>query len=132
MAPEVINSRYDHKCDIWSCGVLLYTMLCGTPPFIAENNLEVLHKIKIGNYSIAGPQWTKVSNQAKDLLSKMLRYNPSLRVSAFEALDHSWFRVDLSEEGPSQIKRQNNIHTLSIMKGKKNKENVYNLTKEEI
>lgn len=60
MAPEVINSRYDHKCDVWSLGVILYTMLCGTPPFFAETDMDVLRLIKIGSYTF-GPKWAKIS-----------------------------------------------------------------------
>lgn len=61
----------------------------------------------------------------------MLRYNPSLRMSAFEALDHEWFTADL-EKHTSLLKRQNNLHNLSNVINKKFKDDVYNLKKEEI
>jgi calcium-dependent protein kinase len=76
MAPEVLNKSYDHKCDIWSCGVVLYIMLCGRPPFNADHNLEIMRLIKIGNYSLEGKNWKYVSPLAKDLLNKMLCYDP--------------------------------------------------------
>ena len=76
LAPEVLNKCYDNKCDIWSCGVILYILLSGRPPFNADHNLEIMRQIKIGQYFMSGKQWVFVSSQAKDLIKKMLRYNP--------------------------------------------------------
>ncbi len=48
IAPEVLEKKYDEKCDIWSCGVILYIILCGYPPFNANSDLEIMEKVKIG------------------------------------------------------------------------------------
>lgn len=61
MAPEVIDGRYDQKCDIWSCGVILYIMLSGKPPFNADNVLEIMKQIKIGDYEMKGKNWDFIS-----------------------------------------------------------------------
>lgn len=82
LAPEVLNKYYDHKCDVWSCGIIMYVLLSGKPPFNADHNLEIMRQIKIGKYNLTGSGWLKVSTEAKDLLTKMLRYNPEMRYSA--------------------------------------------------
>jgi calcium-dependent protein kinase len=68
MAPEVLSKSYDHKCDIWSCGVVLYIMLCGRPPFNADHYLEIMRLIKIGEFHFTGKEWQKVSPLARDLV----------------------------------------------------------------
>ena len=73
IAPEVINDKYDQKYDIWSCGVILYTMLSGQPPFNAENSLEIMNLIKIGDYKMIGKKWEFISPYVKDLIKKMLQ-----------------------------------------------------------
>ena len=61
LAPEVLMKNYDFKCDIWSCGVVLYIMLCGRPPFNADQNLEIMRLIKEGKYTMDGKVWSKIS-----------------------------------------------------------------------
>lgn len=61
LAPEVLNNSYDNKCDIWSCGIILYILLSGRPPFNADQNLEIMRQIKIGEYFMSGKQWAFVS-----------------------------------------------------------------------
>lgn len=95
LAPEVISKNYDLKCDSWSAGCILYAMLCGKPPFNAENDLEVLRLIKIGRYYMGGPIWARISPQAKDLVHNLLQYDPTKRFSISQALEHQWFKADL-------------------------------------
>ena len=90
IAPEVLAEKYDEKCDIWSCGVIMYILLCGYPPFNAETDDLILEKIKIGKFSFPPEEWDSVSPSAKDLVSKMLEFTPSKRLSASEALEHKW------------------------------------------
>lgn len=79
---------------------------------------------------MTGKQWVFVSSQAKDLIQKMLRYNPSERFSAKQALDHEWFQLDKSQTEGFKLQRQNNIH---VVGGQKNpKENQYRLSDQEI
>ena len=90
IAPEVLAEKYDEKCDIWSCGVIMYIMLCGYPPFNAESDELILEKIKKGKFSFPPEEWDSVSPLAKDLVTKMLEFHPSKRLSANEALTHKW------------------------------------------
>ena len=69
IAPEVLQSEYDEKCDIWSIGVILYTMLAGVPPFQGENELEIVKKVKQGIYDLNIPELENVSIEAKELIS---------------------------------------------------------------
>ncbi len=90
IAPEVLNEKYDEKCDIWSCGVIMYILLCGYPPFNADTDQEILNKIKLGKFSFPDEEWESVSSDAKDLIVNMLAYNPTDRYSASSCLSHKW------------------------------------------
>lgn len=91
IAPEVINGSYDEKCDIWSCGVLLYILFCGVPPFNGNSRKEVITKIRKGNVHFKGKVWNVISPDAKDLILKMLTLDPEKRPSCREVLSHPWF-----------------------------------------
>jgi calcium-dependent protein kinase len=92
IAPEVLERNYDEKCDIWSCGVILYILLCGYPPFTGANEkvqnrfyfiLEVImEKVRIGKYNFEGEEWTQVSSEAKVIITKMVNKDPKKRYSA--------------------------------------------------
>ena len=90
MAPEVLEKNYDEKCDVWSCGVVLYILLSGCPPFPGVTETEIKYRIKRGKFTFSDPVWLTVSEPAKDLIRKMLEYNPKKRISAIEALSHTW------------------------------------------
>lgn len=94
IAPEVISGSYDEKCDIWSCGVLMYMMLSGTPPFNGSSRQEVMAKIKKGKFTFSGKIWTLISEEGKDLIKKMLTLDPARRPSCREVLSHPWFTKD--------------------------------------
>jgi calcium-dependent protein kinase len=91
IAPEVIKGDYDEKCDIWSCGILLFMMLSGSPPFYGKTRKEVIAKILKGKLSFNQDIWTLVSSDAKDLIIRMLEMNPVKRPSPQEVLSHPWF-----------------------------------------
>ena len=91
MAPEVLNKKYNNKCDIWSCGVIMFMLLRGHPPFKGENQEELFKSIQndIINYN----EMTEISELAKELMSKMLERNVDLRYSADECLKHKWMKI---------------------------------------
>ena len=93
IAPEVLKRNYDEKCDIWSCGVILYILIIGTYPFNGNDNNEILYNIEQGNYTF--PEWftQNSSPQVRDLIQQCLKVNPSSRISAKQALEHPFFEL---------------------------------------
>ena len=82
IAPEVLNRSYGTKCDIWSCGVITYIILCGVPPFNGETDKEILKKVKAGEVRFSHPVWKKISSNAKDFIMSLLTPEPKKRPSA--------------------------------------------------
>jgi calcium-dependent protein kinase len=91
IAPEILSDKYNEKCDIWSCGVIMYILLCGYPPFNGSTDSTILNKIRLGRFRFKPEIWSSVSHEAKDLITKMLVYNPNKRITAEEALGEKWF-----------------------------------------
>ena len=90
-SPEVVDNLYDENCDEWSCGVLMYILLCGEPPFYGENEEEIFDKVKKCDYSFSNPAFKKVSKNCKDLIRKLLEPKKQYRIKAREALRHPFF-----------------------------------------
>jgi calcium-dependent protein kinase len=90
IAPEILEGEYNEKCDIWSCGVILYILLCGRPPFDGSNDDEILENVSKGIFKISGPVWKRISKEGVDLVKKMLTFDPENRVTAREAICHPW------------------------------------------
>ena len=113
IAPEVLKCRYDEKCDVWSAGVNMYVLLCGYPPFGGGNDEQILKKIAIGRFNFPSPEWDFISFEAKELIGKMLTFDPAKRISAKEALTHSWLNNANNTPIDSSIAKNifNNIHT---------------------
>lgn len=93
IAPEVLNKKYNRECDLWSAGVILYMFIVGEPPFNGKDDREIMEKVKKGNYSKKYERWLNASNEVKDLISKLLIYEPERRLTALDALKHPWFKV---------------------------------------
>ncbi|CAG9315137.1 unnamed protein product [Blepharisma stoltei] len=89
IAPEVLSGTYNEKCDMWSCGVILYILLSGKPPFDGRDDTEIVNKIRIGKFSMEDEPWTRISNEAKNLINGLLCKSDS-RLSAAQCLQHPW------------------------------------------
>ena len=90
-SPEVVDDLYDEKIDEWSCGVLMYILLCGEPPFRGKTEEEIFEKIKKCQYSFKPKEFDEVSNNCKDLIRKLLEPKKRKRIKASEALRHPFF-----------------------------------------
>ena len=90
IAPEVLNKKYNNKCDLWSIGVITYITLSGMPPFNGNTDQEIMKKVKIGKFSFSDPCWSSISDKAKDFITQLFTYDISKRISAEEALQHPW------------------------------------------
>lgn len=92
MAPEVLKRNYGPEVDVWSAGVILYILLCGVPPFWAETEQGVAQAIIRSVIDFKRDPWPKVSENAKDLVRKMLDPDPKRRLTAQQVLDHPWLQ----------------------------------------
>ena len=92
IAPEVLKKAYNEKCDTWSAGVLLYMMLVGRAPFDGKDDEEIIENIEKGQFNRNHRKLIAASREIQDLVSKLLEVNPTVRLSAAEALKHPWFK----------------------------------------
>ena len=106
MAPEIIKRKYDEKCDLWSIGVIMYILLTGRPPFDGNDDDEILENVKIGVYDKQSYPYPLLSSQSKDLINKLLQYDPKKRISADQALEHPWFKT-------AEFKKKDKVNTIA-------------------
>jgi len=92
VAPQVLAGKYDQLSDLWSCGVIMYVILCGYPPFYGETDADVLTKVRLGNFTFNAADWKNVSEDAKNLIRMLLKMNPRDRYTAEQALHHTWVK----------------------------------------
>uniref|UniRef100_A0A7S3NIS0 phosphorylase kinase n=1 Tax=Aureoumbra lagunensis TaxID=44058 RepID=A0A7S3NIS0_9STRA len=112
VAPEILKGvKYGSEVDMWSCGVIVYILLGGYPPFHDDNHAVLYRKIKAADYTFEPQYWEQVSDDAKDLIKKMLVVNPDNRLTADQALRHPWFLV-----GDHELISRNLSTTLDTMK----------------
>ncbi|XP_003419259.1 ribosomal protein S6 kinase alpha-2 isoform X1 [Loxodonta africana] len=109
VAPEVLKRQgYDAACDVWSLGILLYTMLAGFTPFANgpdDTPEEILARIGSGKYALSGGNWDSISDAAKDVVSKMLHVDPHQRLTVVQVLKHPWI-VNREYLSQNQLSRQ--------------------------
>lgn len=108
VAPEVLRaSPYDQCVDLWSVGVITYILLCGFPPFWGEQQGELFDKILTVKYNFPDPEWSEVSNKAKDFINKLLVDKPSDRMTATQALQHPWIVEFTAQDFSRTLNRMN-------------------------
>ncbi|XP_008204373.1 calcium/calmodulin-dependent protein kinase type II alpha chain isoform X13 [Nasonia vitripennis] len=111
LSPEVLKKEpYGKPVDIWACGVILYILLVGYPPFWDEDQHRLYAQIKSGSYDYPTPEWDTVTPEAKNLINQMLTVNPSKRITASEALKHPW--ICQRERVASIVHRQETVDCL--------------------
>ncbi|XP_059489099.1 calcium/calmodulin-dependent protein kinase type II alpha chain isoform X9 [Neocloeon triangulifer] len=111
LSPEVLKKEpYGKPVDIWACGVILYILLVGYPPFWDEDQHRLYAQIKAGAYDYPSPEWDTVTPEAKNLINQMLTVNPAKRITASEALKHPW--ICQRERVASVVHRQETVDCL--------------------
>ncbi len=113
IAPEVLSESYDEKCDIWSCGVILYILLCGYPPFNGDSDAEIMKSVKKGKFTYPSEDWSSISKEAMNLITSMLKFSPKDRPSAGECLAHPWFKIN------EAIDKEQSFLSLNVVKNMK-------------
>jgi serine/threonine protein kinase len=98
VAPEVLENRpaYDVSCDIWTVGVIIFIMLGGYYPFRGKDELEVLKKVRYGEFVFHDKYWKGISGDAKSLIKSMMTVNPQQRITADDALGTAWIGADVT------------------------------------
>jgi len=100
LAPELLKAAmhedahgYDHSVDVWACGVIMYTLLVGCPPFWHRKQMIMLRNIMEGKYSFNSPEWESITESPKDLIRKLLVVDPAERLTVEQALSHEFFQI---------------------------------------
>ncbi|XP_054938617.1 MAP kinase-activated protein kinase 3 isoform X14 [Physeter macrocephalus] len=95
VAPEVLGpEKYDKSCDMWSLGVIMYILLCGFPPFYSNTGQAISpgmkRRIRLGQYGFPNPEWSEVSEDAKQLIRLLLKTDPTERLTITQFMNHPW------------------------------------------
>ncbi|KAL7671737.1 hypothetical protein ACOME3_006640 [Neoechinorhynchus agilis] len=122
MAPEMLLQSlfpeqyqgYGREVDMWACGVILFTMLSGTPPFWHRKQHILLRQIMEANYSFSNLVWDEISTTAKEIVSRLLEIDPQKRLTAEEALAHQWFTLDVATRQGFDARRVLKAHILVV------------------
>jgi len=119
VAPQVLAGEYTQSCDLWSCGVLTYILLCGYPPFSGDQETELLPRIRACMYEFPDEDWANVSEDGKDLIRKLICMDPVARLTAAQAMGHTWIKnkAPAAEDRPLQA---NTLLNMKSFKGQNN------------
>ena len=99
VAPEVLDRKYDKRCDLWSVGVVTYVLLSGNLPFYGSNRSALNERIRKADYSCAGPVWqNRISQNAKNFIRNLLLPNLNERMTLEEAIEHEWLNDTHSQK----------------------------------
>jgi calcium-dependent protein kinase len=90
VSPQVLDACYDNKSDIWSCGVIMYILLVGHPPFMGKTDQELFDSIRRAHVNFSKNEWKYISEDARDVITWLLKHEPRCRYGARQALDHRW------------------------------------------
>lgn len=102
VAPEVLKGEYNEKIDVWSIGVICFVLLAGYPPFNGSNDIQIMDKIRAGKFDFKPEDWSHISDDCKDLISKMLA-PMAMRISAEAAMNHPWLKTENHTDISSHI-----------------------------
>ena len=102
ISPEVLQGKYDEKCDIWSAGVILYIIICGYPCFNGEDDDEIFAAIQKGKIAFPSPEWDDISEDAKELIKKMC-CSPKKRLTAEQVLNETWVKDNAPRAGKALL-----------------------------
>lgn len=104
VAPEVLADKpYDQSADMWSCGIIIYILLCGYPPFFGKTEKELFEKILSRKFEFHERFWSKISSEAKDLINGLIEINPLKRLTSKQALQHPWIKRGPIEHGDENM-----------------------------
>ena len=95
-SPEIVKNKYDFECDEWACGIMMYILLVGTPPFIGEDEDEIFSKILKDDVNLNITELNNISENCKDLIRKLLEKDAQKRIKAVQALKHPFFTTGIS------------------------------------
>ncbi|CAG5122639.1 unnamed protein product, partial [Candidula unifasciata] len=105
LAPEVLAQSmyenvpgYGREVDMWACGVIMYTLLCGAPPFWNRRQMMMLRSIMAADYTFNSPEWDDITEAPKNLIRRLLVINPTERLTATQALAHPFFHSQEQED----------------------------------
>ena len=113
LSPNRLIGKRDFKDDMWSCGVIMFILLCGYPPFISEHLGSLLEKIKKGKFTFIEKDWENISIEAKNLVEKLLALNPKKRISSSNALNDPWIIKHLKTRN-KETEQKINVNDLQI------------------